>query len=148
MSDTEDERRRTMEEYGSDPIAVNRRVVEQYRANAGQVAGFSGPGGMLLLTTRGVRSGEQQTAPMMYRTDGDRLIVFAANAGARRHPSWYHNLAAHPDVTVEVGSDRFRAIAIVTEGEERERLWAMFPFPQFQEQAGREIPVIALERNP
>jgi deazaflavin-dependent oxidoreductase (nitroreductase family) len=136
-----------MDEYNSDPLAVNRRIVEQYRANEGQVEGFGGPSRMLLLTTKGARSGGDQTAPMMYVRDGDRLVVYAANAGAPRHPAWYHNVVAHPDVTVEVGGDRFAATAVVASGEERDRLWRMFPFPQFQEQAGREIPVIVLERR-
>jgi len=147
MSDRDEETRRRTEEYAADPLAVNRRVVEQYRENDGVVPSFGGPSGMLLLTTTGARSGEERTAPMMYRRDGDRLVVFAANAGSARHPAWYRNLVAHPAVTVEVGSDRFAATAIVTTGEERARLWELFPFHQLQEQAGREIPVIALERR-
>jgi deazaflavin-dependent oxidoreductase (nitroreductase family) len=137
-----------MDEYNADPLAVNRRVVEQYRANDGQVEGFGGPSRLLLLTTKGARSGEERTAPMMYLRDGDRLVVYAANAGSPRHPAWYRNVVAHPDVTVQVGGDRFEATAVVTSGEERERLWRMFPFPQFEEQAGREVPVIVLERRP
>jgi len=136
-----------MAEYASDPLATNRRIVDEYRATGGHVAGTGGPSGMLLLTTRGAVTGQEHTAPMMYRRDGDRLVVYAANAGSTRHPGWYRNLVANPDVTVEVGDERFDATAVVAAGEERERLWAMFPFPQFQEQAGREIPVVALERH-
>jgi deazaflavin-dependent oxidoreductase (nitroreductase family) len=146
MSDTEDRRSRPAS-YAADPLAVNRRIVEEYRANAGQVAGMGGPSRMLLLTTRGARSGQPRTAPMMYLTDGDRLVVYASNAGAPRPPGWYLNVVAHPDVTVEVGGDRFEAVAAVAAGEERERLWRLFPFPEHQDRAGRQIPVVVLDRR-
>jgi deazaflavin-dependent oxidoreductase (nitroreductase family) len=142
---SDDERSRASQEYAADPIATNRRIVEEYRARAGHV--FGGPSGMLLLTTTGARSGRPHTAPMMYVADGDRLVVFASNIGAQHHPGWYHNLVAHPAVTVEVGSERVDARAVVTAGEERERLWRRFPFPEHQESAGRLIPVVALERR-
>jgi deazaflavin-dependent oxidoreductase (nitroreductase family) len=60
---------------------------------------------------------------MMYISDGERLLVVASNAGAPIHPDWYRNLVAHPQVTVEVGTETFDATAVVTEGEERQRLW-------------------------
>ena len=145
MTSTDDERR---DEYAKDPLALNRRIVDEYRANAGHVAQFGGPSGMLLLTTSGARTGQERTSPMMYRTDGDRLVVFASNIGAEHHPAWYHNLVAHPDVTVEVGPDRFDATAVVTGVEERERLWRLFPFPEHQERTRRPIPVVALVRRP
>lgn len=147
-SDADERRRRVGEEYAADPVAVNRRIVDEYRATGGYVAHFGGPSRMLLLTTRGARSGEARTSPMMYVALGDRLVVFASNVGALRHPAWYHNLVAHPGVTVEVGGDRFDATAVVTDGEERQRLWRLFPFPEHQDRAGgRVIPVIALERR-
>jgi deazaflavin-dependent oxidoreductase (nitroreductase family) len=149
MSSTDDQRRRVVaEEYAADPIEVNRRIIEEHRANAGHVAQLGGPSRLLLLTTSGARTGQARTAPMMYLTDGDRLVVFASNIGSEQHPGWYHNLVAHPAVTVEVGGDRFDATAIVTRGEERERLWGLFPFPEHQERTRRQIPVIALERRP
>lgn len=146
MTDTDDQGRRAAD-YAADPLAVNRRIVEEYRANDGQVAGMGGPSRMLLLTTRGAHSGDLRTAPMMYVPDGDRLVVFASNAGARRHPGWFHNVVAHPDVTVEVGGDRFGAVAVVANGEERERLWRLFPFPEHQDRAARLIPVVMLVRR-
>jgi deazaflavin-dependent oxidoreductase (nitroreductase family) len=84
---------------------------------------------------------------MMYVTDNDRLVVFASNIGAQHHPAWYHNLLRNPDVTVEVGSDWFDATAIVTAGEDRERLWRLFPFPEHQDRTRRQIPVLVLERR-
>ena len=140
--------RTSLGDYSSDPLNVNRQVVTRYRENAGAVDGFGGPQRMLLLTTTGARTGEPRTTPMMYKTDGDRLVVFASNMGAPKHPAWYQNLVANPDVTVEVGSDRYRARALVTSGPERERLWKLFPFPEHQVSAGsRQIPVVALERH-
>lgn len=147
MSSTEDQRRRVADEYRANPIEVNRRIVEEYRSNGGKVGQLGGSSRLLLLTTLGARSGLPRTAPMMYASDGDRLVVFASDAGAPHHPAWYHNLVAHPQVTVEVGGDRFDAAAVVTTGDDRERLWRLFPFPEHQEKAQREIPVIALERR-
>jgi deazaflavin-dependent oxidoreductase (nitroreductase family) len=147
MDDTDDQRRSPLEEYEADKVGVNRRIIEAYRANGGEVAGFGGPSRMLLLTTTGARSGRPRTAPMMYRTDGGRTVVFASNMGADHHPAWFHNLVAHPDVTAEIGGDRFEATAVVTAGDERERLWRLFPFPEHQDRAGRQIPVVVLERR-
>lgn len=147
MGSTEDQRRRTAQEYLANPIEVNRQIVEEYRLNRGRVPRLGGTSGLLLLTTRGARSGQLRTAPMMYVTEGDRYVVYASDAGARQHPAWYHNLVAHPEVIVEVGTDRFGATAVITTGDERERLWRLFPFPEHQEKAQRQIPVIALERR-
>ena len=129
----------------------NRQLIEEFRANKGALTGRFEGSSILLLTTAGARSGIHHTTPMMYRPDGEHLLVFASNAGARKAPDWYHNLVAHPDVTVEVGSETYEATARVTTGEERERLFAEtlvnYPFFADQEQkAGREIPVVALER--
>jgi deazaflavin-dependent oxidoreductase (nitroreductase family) len=134
--------------YLADPLGVNQRIVEQYRANAGEVDGMGGPSRMLLLTTRGARSGQPRTVPMFYVADGDRCVVYASNVGAPRHPGWYLNAVAHPDVTVEVGADRFDAVAVVAAGEERERLWRLFPFQEHQRWTSRQIPVVALVRHP
>src|SRR5207249_5005444 len=97
--------------------------------------------------TKGTRTGKARTTPMMYMTDGDRLVVYASNIGAPQHPAWYHNLLANPEVTVEVGGDRFQATASPTSGDERTRLWRLFPFPQHQDKTSREIPVVVLERR-
>jgi deazaflavin-dependent oxidoreductase (nitroreductase family) len=87
-----------------------------------------------------------------YSTDGDRFIVMASKGGSARHPDWYHNLVANPEVIVEVGDERFNARASVAEGQERERLAAqhakLMPyFAGFQEKTKRQIPVIILERS-
>src|SRR5713101_6497128 len=101
----------------------NRRVIEEFRADRGKPGGRFEGRPLLLLTTTGARSGQPRTTPMMYIPDGDRLLVIASNIGAPAHPGWYHNLAAHPQVTVEVGAETYDATAVVTEGSERHRLW-------------------------
>ncbi len=106
---------------------------------------------LLLLTTTGARSGRRRTTPMMFDRDGDRVFVMASNAGAAKAPDWYHNLVADPHVTVEVGDETYEAVAVVAAGAERDRLWSLvtdhFPFfNDHQAKAGREIPVVVLER--
>jgi len=130
----------------------NRQTIEEFRANGGKVGGFWEGKPLLLLTTTGAKSGQRRTTPMMYLADGNRLLVFASKRGAPTHPDWYHNLVAHPEVTVEVGTETYEASAKVLNGEERDRLYARQAelYPQFGEyQAGttRKIPVIALERQ-
>jgi deazaflavin-dependent oxidoreductase (nitroreductase family) len=118
---------RTMREMND----YNRRVIEEFRANGGKVGGMWQGTPLLLLTTTGAKSGERRTTPMGYRADGDRLIVWASNGGSPTNPDWYHNLVAHPHVTVEVGTETFDAIAGVTEDAERDQLWtqlvALYP---------------------
>ena len=128
----------------------NRQVIEEFRANRSKGHVEDRP--RLLLTTRGAKSGQPRTTPMMYIEDGDRLLVIASNIGAPTHPDWYHNLVAEPKVTVEVRSEIFAATAIVMEGAERERLWnkiveqAPF-FAEHQAKTTRQIPIIALVRQ-
>ena len=88
----------------------------------------------------------------MFLPDGERMIIFASKAGAPTNPAWYHNLLANPTATVEVGTEKIEVEAVVTTGEERERLFSRQAelYPQFAEYAGmtaREIPVIALQRR-
>lgn len=129
----------------------NERVIEEFRANEGEVGGqFEGT--PLLLTTTGAKSGRQHTTPLGYVPDGERLIFFASVLGAPNNPAWYHNLVAHPEVIVEVGAEAFDATAVVAEGSERDRLWEVavdsYPFlDDHQARTTRRIPVIALERR-
>jgi deazaflavin-dependent oxidoreductase (nitroreductase family) len=130
----------------------NRQLIEEFRANRNQVGGPFEGRSLLLLTTIGARSGKRRTTPMMYISDDEHLPVVASNAGAQIHPDWYHNLVAHPQVTVEVGTETFEATAVVTEGEERQRLWnrivELYPFfAEHQAKIARQIPVIMLCRK-
>jgi deazaflavin-dependent oxidoreductase (nitroreductase family) len=106
---------------------------------------------LLLLTTTGRRSGAERVTPLMFDRDGDRLLVIASNIGAPQHPDWYLNLAEDPHVTVEVGDERYAALASATTGADRERVWTelkrRFPFfAEHEQKTDREIPVVALTR--
>ncbi len=126
----------------------NSQIIEEFRANGGMFANAN----MLLLTTTGAKSGQRRTNPLGYLADGDRLFVFATKRGAPTNPDWYHNLLAHPDVTVEVGTETFAATATVLQGEERDRIYArqaaLVPmFADYQTRTDRIIPVVALTRR-
>jgi deazaflavin-dependent oxidoreductase (nitroreductase family) len=131
---------------------VNRSVIEEFRANDGRVGGRFEGIDLVLVTHTGARTGRALTTPLGYVVDGDDLVVLAANRGSATHPSWYHNMVANPDVTVEVGSSTYAAKAVVATGEQRSRLWdkiaAVKPFLlDFQEKAGsRAIPLVVLRR--
>jgi deazaflavin-dependent oxidoreductase (nitroreductase family) len=132
----------------SGPNSHNHTMIEQYRANGGKVD-FPLP--LLLLTTTGAKSGETRTTPVAYSRDGDRLVILASKGGAPTHPDWYHNLLTHPLVTVELGTERFQARAIVATGDEYERLFTqhatqMPGFAEYRKKTTRQIPVIVLER--
>jgi deazaflavin-dependent oxidoreductase (nitroreductase family) len=99
----------------------NAKIIEEFRANEGHVGGSWEGRNLLLLTTRGRRSGREYTTPMVYTRDGDRLLVYASQGGSPDHPDWYLNLVASPDVVVEVGSERYDAVATPLEGAERDR---------------------------
>jgi deazaflavin-dependent oxidoreductase (nitroreductase family) len=125
----------------------NQHLITEYRANGGKLSGQLANSHLLLLTTRGAKSGQPRTIPLGYVQDGDRLIVIAANAGAPAHPDWYHNLLAHPEVTIELGGEQFQAHASTAEGAERERLAALVPYyPAQQQKTSRQIPVVVLTR--
>ena len=95
----------------------NRQIIEEFRSNGGKVGGSFAGAPLLLLTTTGARSGIARTTPVMYLPDGERLIIFASKAGASTNPDWYHNLVAHPEATVEVGSETFKVTAVEVKGE-------------------------------
>ncbi len=126
----------------------NQMVIEQFRANGGNVPGRSN---LLLLTTTGAKSGQARVVPLAYSRDGDHLVIVGSKGGAPTHPDWYHNMLANPIVGVELGSERFQARASVAEGQERERLFAqhvalMPGFAEYQQKTTRQLPVIVLER--
>lgn len=128
----------------------NQSIIDEFRANDGKVGGPFEGAPMLLLTTTGAKSGQARTAPLVYLPDGDRYVVFASKAGAPTNPDWYHNLVANPSVSVEVGSDRTDADAVVLTGEERDQLFAkqaerMPGFKDYQDKTTRVIPVVALQ---
>ncbi|MHB8646277.1 MAG: nitroreductase family deazaflavin-dependent oxidoreductase [Thermomicrobiales bacterium] len=135
----------------SSPNDFNQQVIAEFRANGGKVGGPFADRAMLLLTTTGAKSGQPRTSPLVYTTDGDRIVIIASKGGAPTNPDWFHNLGANPTATVEVGTERFQARATVVEGEERQRLYdaqaAIMPgFAEYQQKTTRQIPVVVLER--
>jgi deazaflavin-dependent oxidoreductase (nitroreductase family) len=130
----------------------DRRIIEEFRANGGNVGGqFTGVP-LLLLTTTGAKSGEPRTRPLAYLSEGGHIYVFAGNRGAPTNPNWYHNLVAHPDVTVELGTEKFEARATVVDSAEGDRLGSiqLQKLPGLAELAAkitRKVPVVLLERK-
>lgn len=129
----------------------NRQIIAEFRANSGKVGGQLANAPLLLLTTSGAKSGEPRIAPLGYWEEDGRYIVLASMMGAPHHPAWYHNLVAHPDVTVEVGSERFAARASAATGPEHDRLvaWIGARTPllaDHQSRTTRQIPIVVLER--
>jgi deazaflavin-dependent oxidoreductase (nitroreductase family) len=130
----------------------NSKIIAEFRANDGKVGGPFEGAPLLLLTTRGRKSGADRTNPMMYLADGERMFVFASKAGAPTDPDWYLNLLAHPQVTVEVGTETSRATAVPVAGEERDRIYAeqarRYPgFAEYQAKTDRVIPVVEILRE-
>ena len=128
----------------------NRGVIEEFRANGGRVAQFEGRP-LLLLHHTGAKSGAERVNPLVYLPVGDDFAVFGSKAGADTNPAWYHNLLAHPDTTVEVGSETIPVRVRVAEGEERERIWdeqkrVNTNFADYEKLTTRQIPVVLLER--
>ncbi len=130
----------------------NEGVVEDFRTHHGQLTKgpFTGRS-LLLLTTRGAKSGRERTNPLAFTRDGDRIFVIASKGGAPTNPDWYRNLLANPRVTVEVGPERFEAKASVAQGAERRWLYdlqatRMPAFKDYEKKTSREIPVVVLER--
>jgi F420H(2)-dependent quinone reductase len=106
---------------------------------------------VLLLHTRGAKSGVERTTPLLATKKGDTLMVVASKAGADRHPAWFHNVKANPDVEVSIDGTRRPMRARIAEGEERDRLWAIAcdnysGYAAYQRRAGaRVIPIVVLE---
>lgn len=130
----------------------NQQIIQEFRSNSGTVGGNFAGRNMLLLTTTGAKSGTRRTTPLVYQPDGERWLIFASKGGSPTHPAWYHNLVAHPDSTIEVGSETVPVTATVLSGEERDRFYAkqvaQIPvFGEYQQKTSRRIPVVALERR-
>jgi deazaflavin-dependent oxidoreductase (nitroreductase family) len=132
------------------PNDFNQPVIEEFRANAGQVGGYFEGARLILLTTTGARSGHRHTTPVGYYPDGgDKVLVIASAAGAPKHPAWFHNLVANPQVTVETGVFTYEARAEVLAGAARDTAFARAVeaesgWAEYQAKTTRVIPVVAL----
>ena len=131
-------------------MSWNDAIVEEFRANQGRVGGpFKGLP-ILLLHHTGAKTGTVRVNPLAYRQDGDRFVVFASKGGAPTNPDWYHNLIAHPEATIEIGTESHKVRARVADHEERTRLWNVqkqdIPsFGDYERKTTRQIPVVILE---
>ena len=120
--------------------------VRVYRETAGE-RGFHWRGTtILLLTTRGRKSGEVRTTPLIHRVDGDRWIVVASKGGAPENPSWFKNLEANPDAEIQVKGEKLAVRASTADASERDRLWSLMTevwpaYDDYQARTDREIPV-------
>jgi len=133
-----------------DWAAINGPVIERFRKDGRRTPAKSP---LLLLTTKGARTGRERVTPLNFSRDGDRYIVMASKGGSPTHPDWYHNIVAHRTVTVEADGEMFMAHAKVNEGSERQRLLrihssAMPFFGAYEKRVKRrQIPVVTLERT-
>jgi deazaflavin-dependent oxidoreductase (nitroreductase family) len=127
--------------------------IDEFRANGGKIGGRFEGRPVLLITTKGAKTGRPHTTPMMYLREDGHLYVFASKGGAPTHPDWYWNLVANPRVTVELGTERFEATATSLADGERDRVYArqseLYPqFADYQRKTERLIPVVELTRQP
>ncbi|MGH7761257.1 MAG: nitroreductase family deazaflavin-dependent oxidoreductase [Candidatus Dormibacteraceae bacterium] len=129
----------------------NRGLIQDLRANGKATSGPFEGRDVLILTTQGAKSGDVRENPLVYTRDGDHIVIVASKGGAPTHPSWYHNLLKQPEVTVEMGKDKFKARAHVADGDAYERLYTQHAdinptFHDYRKKTTRKIPVIVLER--
>ena len=130
----------------------NDGLIEDYRTHGKATSGPFVGRPILLLTTKGAKSGLPRTKPLVYTTDGDHVVVVASKGGAPTNPAWFHNLKANPMVAVELGRERFAARANIAAPEaERRRLYdahaKVHPgFVDYEKKTTRRIPVVTLER--
>ena len=133
------------------------RHVEAYlksNGREGHLVDFELPGvpeiPCLLLETTGRKSKDSKISPLIYGKDGNRFVVVASNGGARDDPAWFLNLSDQPEIRFQVADKKYRGVARMTSGAERERLFRMMagiypPYDDYQAKTAREIPVVALE---
>ncbi|HEU5014256.1 MAG TPA: nitroreductase family deazaflavin-dependent oxidoreductase [Roseiflexaceae bacterium] len=131
----------------------NQSIIEEFHANNGKVGGPFANTPLLLLTSIGAKSGQPRTSPLAYVTDNGHFVIIASKGGAPSNPDWYYNVLANPEVTVEAGTETFKARATaITDGPERDRLYAKMVeqnpgFAEYERKTARKIPAVILERT-
>lgn len=130
---------------------MSRATTWAYRASSGRLGGrFLRGAPVMLLTTVGRRSGEARVAPLIYLEDGESVVTVASKGGSARHPLWYRNLQANPDVEVQIGAEKRKLRARTASAEEKDKLWPrlrmIYPdYDDYQARTERDIPVVILE---
>ncbi|MBT5773720.1 MAG: nitroreductase family deazaflavin-dependent oxidoreductase [Dehalococcoidia bacterium] len=136
----------------SDVNDMNARIIEEFRGNAGNVGGPFEGRNMLLLHNIGAKSGAERINPLVYQALDRNFAIFASKGGAPTNPAWYYNLVAHPDITIEVGTETLDVRARVAAAEERDQIWTrqkeeVPTFADYEVATSRVIPVVVLERR-
>ena len=131
----------------SDWTDFDKKTIAEFRSNHGNVGGPFKGAPILIMHTKGARTGRSHVKPVMYLRDGERYVVFASKGGAPHNPDWYHNLKAHPDIQIEVGDDTIDVRAEEMLGTEHDRLYKIqstrYPqFADYQRKTKRIIPVV------
>ena len=128
----------------------NKSMIDEFHAKGGKGIGHFGDK-LLLLTTRGAKSGQVRTTPLVYHRDGERYVIAASKGGAPSHPGWYHNLVKHREAEIEVGTEKLKVRATpIPNGPERDRLYEAHgdnfaAFRDYPKKTTRVIPVVVLE---
>jgi deazaflavin-dependent oxidoreductase (nitroreductase family) len=130
----------------------NKATIEEFRANKGKVGGYFEGRNLLLLHTKGAKSGLERINPVAYFMDDNRYVIIASKGGADTHPDWYHNLLVNPEISVEVGTEQFQAIATAASEPERTRLYEKMEsinpgFTEYKHKTSRIIPAVTLSRK-
>jgi deazaflavin-dependent oxidoreductase (nitroreductase family) len=130
----------------------DRQMIDRFHANKGEMSEQMGGTPLLLLETTGARSGQPRTKPLVYYSENGRLFIFATKAGAPSNPDWYYNILADPEVTVELGTEKFPATGVVLGEEERAHIYTKLAalserFAEYERSTTRKIPVIELVRK-
>jgi deazaflavin-dependent oxidoreductase (nitroreductase family) len=130
----------------------NQKIIAEFRANAGKVGGPFAGATVLLLHSTGAKSGAERINPLVYLPDGNHWVIIASKGGAPKHPDWYHNLVAHRDASIEVGTDTIDVEAKLVTGPERDALYArqvarFASFGDYEKATTRKIPVFRLTRK-
>lgn len=131
------------------PSGWNEKIIDEFRANEGKVGGYFEGASMILIHHIGARTGVERINPLVYLPDGEDMVIAATKGGATTNPDWYHNLRAHPRITVEVGTSSFLVDAVETAGSERDGLWrrlvAIRPgFAGYETKTARVFPMFRL----
>ncbi len=134
------------------PNDWNKQIIEEFHANAGKVGGPFEGATLLLLHTIGAKSGQPRINPLVYYSENGRIFIFASKAGAPTNPDWYHNIVAHPDVNVEIGTEEFPVTGVVLGEKERDEIYAKNAvqnpgFAEYEKKTTRKIPVVELVRK-
>jgi deazaflavin-dependent oxidoreductase (nitroreductase family) len=137
---------------GTDITLIGEEHVRRYQATDGEEGYMWNGVPILLFTATGRKSGKKITNPIIFTPVGDKYVIIASNGGNAKHPNWYLNIQADPNLEVQIKGEKFAATARTAQSPEREELWAeaLKDWPNFdvyQSRTDRQIPVVVIERK-